>query len=151
MLSRLLHTPSPSGYTDRAVLLVANELEKLGVPYEMTRRGAIRANLEGARRSPDRAVVAHIDTLGVMVKALKSNGRLEVVPIGHWNARFAEGARVTLVTDLGEHRGTLLPLKASGHTFAAEVDSQPSAWSNLELRVDEDLYSMATCCNSACT
>ncbi len=141
MLQRLLRTPSPSGYTDRAVHLVANELERMGVPYEMTRRGAIRATLEGARRSPDRAIVAHIDTLGAMVKALKSNGRLEVVPIGHWNARFAEGARITLITDMGEHRGTLLPLKASGHTFAAEVDSQPSAWNNLELRIDENAQS----------
>ncbi len=136
VLFRLLHTPSPSGYTDRIVHLVADELDKLDVPLEMTRRGAIRATLQGERSSPDRAVVAHIDTLGAMVKALKSNGRVEVVPIGHWNARFAEGARVTLFTDLSMHRGTLLPLKASGHTFADEVDKQPSNWQNLELRID---------------
>lgn len=137
VLMRLLHTPSPSGFTDRAVHLVGDELDRMGVAYEMTRRGAIRANLEGRHRSPDRAVVAHIDTLGAMVKALKPNGRAEVVPVGHWNARFAEGARVTVYTDLGEYRGTLLPLKASGHTYAAEVDAQPSAWTNIELRIDE--------------
>lgn len=75
MLFRLLHTPSPSGYTDRVVHLVADELDRLGVPVELTRRGAIRATLRGERSSPDRAIVAHIDTLGAMVKALKSNGR----------------------------------------------------------------------------
>jgi len=137
VLFRLLNTPSPAGYTDRAVHLVADELDKLGVPVELTRRGAIRATLKGERSSPDRAVVAHIDTLGAMVKGLKSNGRLEVIPVGHWNARFAEGARVTLFTDIGAHRGTILPLKASGHTFADEIDKQPSNWQNLELRVDE--------------
>ncbi len=137
VLFRLLRTPSPSGYTDRAVHLVADELDQLRVPVELTRRGAIRATLKGRISSPDRAVVAHIDTLGAMVKALKPNGRAEVVPIGHWNARFAEGARVTLFTDLSMHRGTLLPLKASGHTFAEEVDKQPSNWQNLELRIDE--------------
>jgi peptidase M42 family hydrolase len=137
VLLRLLHTPSPSGFTDRVVHLVAGELDRIGVNYEMTRRGAIRANLKGRHSSPDRAVVAHIDTLGAMVKGLKGNGRAEVVPVGHWNARFAEGARVRVFTDLGEFRGTLLPLKASGHTFAAEVDSQPSAWTNIELRIDE--------------
>lgn len=142
VLLRLLHTPSPSGYTDRVVQLVCDELDRMEVPYEMTRRGAIRANLAGRHSSPDRAVVAHIDTLGAMVKALKPNGRVEVVPVGHWNARFAEGARVTLFTDLGFHRGTLLPLKASGHTFAAEVDAQPSAWSNIELRIDERVGSI---------
>ncbi len=137
VLFRLLNTPSPAGYTDRAVHLVADELDKLGVPVELTRRGAIRATLKGERSSPDRAVVAHIDTLGAMVKALKPNGRLEIVAVGHWNARFAEGARVTLFTDIGVHRGTILPLKASGHTFADEIDKQPSNWQNLELRVDE--------------
>ncbi|MGB5648793.1 MAG: osmoprotectant NAGGN system M42 family peptidase, partial [Sedimenticolaceae bacterium] len=100
ILFRLLNTPSPSGYTDRAVHLIADELDKLGVPVELTRRGAIRATLKGERSSPDRAVVAHIDTLGAMVKGLKPNGRTELVAIGHWNARFAEGARVTLFTDL---------------------------------------------------
>ena len=140
VLFRLLNTPSPSGYTDRVVHLVADELDKLSVPVELTRRGAIRATLEGERSSPDRAIVAHIDTLGAMVKALKPNGRVELVPVGHWNARFAEGARVTLFTDIGTHRGTILPLKASGHTFADEIDKQPSNWQNVELRIDEDCY-----------
>jgi len=141
VLFRLLRTPSPAGYTDSVVHLVADELDQLDVPVELTRRGAIRATLKGEVSSPDRAVVAHIDTLGAMVKGLKSNGRVEVVPIGHWNARFAEGARVTLFTDLSMHRGTLLPLKASGHTFADEVDKQPSNWQNIELRIDEVCHS----------
>lgn len=143
ILFRLLNTASPAGYTDRAVHLVADELDKLGVPVELTRRGAIRATLKGECSSPDRAIVAHIDTLGAMIKGLKTNGRVELVPIGHWNARFAEGARVTLFTELRSHRGTILPLKASGHTFADEVDKQPSNWQNLELRIDERCDSQA--------
>lgn len=135
-LVRLLLTPSPSGYTDRAVHLVCDELERLKVPYELTRRGAIRATLKGEQESPDRAIVAHIDTLGAMIKGFKPNGRLEIVPIGHWNARFAEGARVTIFTDMGSYRGTILPLKASGHTFGPEIDSQPVSWQNVEVRVD---------------
>ena len=142
ILVKLLRTPSPSGYTDRIVHLMCHQLELLGVDFELTRRGAIRATLKGKQSSPDRAVVAHLDTLGAMVKALKPNGRLEVVPVGHWNARFAEGARVTLFADLGTYRGTLLPLKASGHTFAGEVDKQPSSWDNIEMRVDENSYEL---------
>lgn len=142
-LLRLLNTPSPSGYTDRAVHLVCDQLERLGIDYEMTRRGAIRATLKGKQSSPDRAIVAHIDTLGAMVKNLKPNGRLEIVPIGHWNARFAEGARVTIFTEKHAYRGTVLPLKASGHTYAHEIDQQPSTWDNLEIRVDADVRSTA--------
>lgn len=137
ILLKLLMTPSPSGYTDRVVHLVCEELERLGVPFELTRRGAIRATLAGEFERPDRAVVAHIDTLGAMVKGLKENGRLQLVPVGHWNARFAEGARGTLFTDIGQHRGTILPLKASGHTFAPEIDNQPGGWEYVEFRIDE--------------
>jgi len=137
ILLKLLRIASPSGYTDRIVHFICDQLQHLGVDFELTRRGAIRATLKGDCGSPDRAVVAHLDTLGAMVKGLNANGRVQVVPIGHWNARFAEGARVTLFADLGHFRGTLLPLKASGHTFAAEVDAQPSSWDNLEMRIDE--------------
>jgi len=143
LLVRLLYTPSPSGYTDRAVHLVCDELERMGVSFEITRRGAIRASLPGEVASPDRALVAHIDTLGAMVKGLKPNGRLELVPVGHWNARFAEGARCTLFTDAGAYRGTILPLKASGHTFGPEIDRQAGGWEHVELRIDEIAYELS--------
>jgi len=142
ILLRLLFTPSPSGYTDRVVHLVCEELERLDIPFELTRRGAIRAELPGEIAAPDRAIVAHIDTLGAMVKSLKHNGRLELVPIGHWNSRFAEGARCTLFTDISKHRGTILPLKASGHTFAHEIDEQPGGWRNVEFRIDEEVHNL---------
>ncbi len=135
-LARLLATPSPTGYTDTIVRDCCAELERLGVGYEITRRGAIRAIYQGSRRKAARAIVAHLDTLGAQVKGLKENGRLELVPVGHWSARFAEGARATIFTDHGSYRGTILPLKASGHTFADEVDTLPVGWDYVELRID---------------
>ncbi|MCC5794296.1 MAG: osmoprotectant NAGGN system M42 family peptidase [Chromatiales bacterium] len=136
MLARLLAIPSPSGYTDQIVRACCEELDSLGVPYELTRRGAIRAVLEGRTHKPARALIAHLDTLGAQVRALKPNGRLELVPIGHWSSRFAEGARCTLFTRRHSWRGTILPLKASGHAFGNEIDEQPVSWHNVELRVD---------------
>lgn len=136
ILKRLLETPSPTGMTDAAVALVCAELEALGIPFELTRRGAIRTTLAGSAQTPDRAIVGHLDTLGAMVKGIRDNGRLEIVPIGTWSARFAEGARVTIFCEDEQFRGTILPLKASGHVYHEEVDSQPSAWTNLEVRID---------------
>ena len=135
-LLRLLEIPSPSGYTDQIVHFVGEELTQLKIPFELTRRGAIRATLAGSVKEPARAVVAHVDTLGAMVKSLKPNGRLEVMPIGTWSSRFAEGARVTIFSTRGPLRGTILPLKASGHIFNRDVDTQPCAWTNAEIRVD---------------
>ena len=135
-LADLLNTPSPTGYTDEAVWLLCRELERLGLDYEMTRRGALRARLPGRTPKPARAIVAHVDTLGAQVKQVKANGRLELVAIGHWSSRFAEGARATIFSEGGAYRGTILPLKASGHTFNEEVDTQPVNWRQVELRID---------------
>ena len=137
ILEELLTIPSPSGMTDAVTTRVCHELETLGIDYELTRRGAIRGNLSGRQNSPDRAIVAHLDTLGAMVKWIRPNGRLRVVPVGHWSSRFAEGARCTVHCDDGRMlRGTILPLKASGHVYNKEVDSQPTRWDGVELRLD---------------
>jgi peptidase M42 family hydrolase len=136
VLKRLLEIPSPAGYTDTIVRHACEELARLGVAFELTRRGAIRARLPGAESKGARAMIAHLDTLGAQVKYLKDNGRLEVVPIGHWSARFAEGARCTIFTERGSYRGSILSLKSSGHTFNEEVDTHPIGWPHVELRVD---------------
>jgi len=140
ILLKLLAIPSPSGFTDEIVHFTGEELTRLGLEFELTRRGAIRANIPGARRNPDRALVVHLDTLGAMVKNLKDNGRLAVVPIGSWSSRFAEGARVTVFKDQGSERGTILPLKASGHTYNEEIDTQPVSWDQVEVRVDAPAF-----------
>jgi len=135
-LKGLLKIPSPTGFTDAITHAVVDELVRLGVEPEVTRRGAIRAKLKGRVKDPSRALIAHLDTLGAQVKLLKPNGRLELVPIGNWSARFAEGARCTIFTEAGAYRGSILPLKASGHTFNDEIDTQPTGWQHVELRID---------------
>lgn len=135
-LLSLLNIPSPSGYSDQIVHFVGKEVERLGLAFNVTRRGAIRATLPGKQSRLDRAVTAHLDTLGAMVRRLKENGRLALSPIGTWSSRFAEGARVTVFTQAGPRRGTVLPLKASGHVFGDAVDHQPTGWDHVEIRVD---------------
>lgn len=142
-LRALLSIDSPTGYTDQVVRHCSKELSRLGLTPELTRRGAIRAVRQGSRRNGARAIVAHLDTLGAQVKLVKDNGRLELVPIGHWSARFAEGARVTLYSEPGTFRGSVLPLKASGHTFNDEVDTLPVGWPFVELRIDAVTQSKA--------
>ncbi len=136
-LLALLGIHSPTGYTDPIVRSVCQMLKELNIEFELTRRGAIRATLKGNLESPDRAVVTHLDTIGAMVRELKDNGRLGLVPVGTWSARFAEGGRVSIFTDDHIYRGQVLPLKASGHTFDRDVDTQPVGWDHVELRVDE--------------
>lgn len=135
-LLTLLGIHSPTGYTDPIVRCVCEMLEEIGIEFELTRRGAIRATIPGKPGAPDRAVVTHLDTLGAMVKELKPNGRVGITPVGTWSARFAEGARVSIFTDDQIYRGQVLPLKASGHTYNEDIDRQPISWDNVEVRID---------------
>lgn len=99
--------------------------------------------LPGKSAITERALVVHADTIGCMVRDLKGNGRLEVVPVGTFSARFATGARVRIFCDdPGEFvTGTILPLKASGHAFGDEIDTQPSDWEHVEVRIDRKVTS----------
>ncbi|MEK1907447.1 MAG: osmoprotectant NAGGN system M42 family peptidase [Pseudomonas sp.] len=136
VLLEMLAIPSPTGFTDTIVRYVAERLEELGIPFELTRRGTIRATLQGRQNSPDRAVSAHLDTIGASVREIKDNGRLALAAVGCWSSRFAEGSRVSLFTDQGVLRGSVLPLLASGHAFNTEVDQMPISWDHIELRLD---------------
>ncbi|MEE4264454.1 MAG: osmoprotectant NAGGN system M42 family peptidase [Desulfobacteraceae bacterium] len=136
-LVSLLSIHSPAGYTDQIVHFVGDKLADLGIDFNVTRRGAIRATLPGRQNTFDRALAVHLDTLGAMVRELKKNGRLAASPIGTWSSRFAEGARVTVFNSSGPQRGTVLPLKASGHVYGEAIDTQPVSWDQVEVRIDE--------------
>jgi peptidase M42 family hydrolase len=139
----LLRTPSPSGRTDAVMQLVGEIVTGLGVDLSLTRRGVLRATVPGLRAANSRAVVVHADTIGCMVKELKPNGRLLVVPVGTHSARFSEGAHVQVFTDETDvtYTGTVLPLKSSGHTFGDEIDTQGVGWPYVEVRIDAPVSS----------
>ena len=143
VLLEMLAIPSPTGFTDTIVRYVAERLKELGIPFELTRRGTIRATLKGRRYSPDRAVSAHLDTIGAIVREIHANGRVGLAPVGCWSSRFAEGSRVSLFTDSGVLRGSVLPLLASGHAFNTAVDQLPISWDHVELRLDATTASRA--------
>ncbi|KPX33962.1 MULTISPECIES: osmoprotectant NAGGN system M42 family peptidase [Pseudomonas syringae group] len=145
VLLEMLAIPSPTGFTDTIVRYVAERLEELGIPFELTRRGTIRATLKGKQNSPDRAVSAHLDTIGASVREVKENGRLALAAVGCWSSRFAEGSRVSVFTDTGVIRGSVLPLMASGHAFNTAVDEMPISWDHVELRLDAYCTTRADC------
>ncbi|WP_199849449.1 osmoprotectant NAGGN system M42 family peptidase [Blastococcus sp. Marseille-P5729] len=142
VLLQLLQTPSPSGRTDTVMKMIGEIIDGFGVPFTITRRGALIANLPGESATVDRAVVVHADTIGCMVRELKPNGRLAVIPVGTFSPRFAAGARVRIFIDGSQRHltGTILPLKASGHAFGDGVDDQPTDWDHVEVRVDQRVH-----------
>lgn len=143
VLLELLEIPSPTGRTDHVQQYVGERLRALGLPFQVNRRGAILATIDGDRDDVDRTVVVHTDTIGCMVRSITPEGRLRLKPVGTHSARFSEGALVRVFTDDLEAviTGTVLPLKASGHRYNEEVDTQGVGWDHVEVRIDERVES----------
>jgi putative aminopeptidase FrvX len=137
-LAGLLNTPSPTGFTDRAIAYLEQALAPLPLTLRRTHKGALVAEWAGLAASAPRALTAHVDTLGAMVKELKGNGRLRLTKIGgyHWNT--VEGEGCTIFTAAGQVvRGTLLITKASSHVHGQETGQMKREDDTMEVRLDE--------------
>ncbi len=144
MLVGLLNTPSPTGFTDLAMVRVAGYLEEIpGLNVSHTRKGALVATWAGVQADAPRALTAHVDTLGAMVKEIKENGRLRLSRIGGFPWNTVEGEACTVFTASEETlRGSLLLEKASVHVHT-ETNKIERDEKNMELRLDARTASAA--------
>jgi len=138
-LTRLLNTPSPTGYTEAAIALVEQELSVFSkLMLSRTRKGALVARWEGARSDAPRALTGHVDTLGAMVKEIKASGRLSITRIGGLLLNAVETEGCWVHTRRGEKvRGSLLSNSASMHVHGGAVISDLKRDENsMEVRLD---------------
>lgn len=137
-LTKLLDTPSPTGMTEAAIALCEQTLKDFpALTLRRTRKGALTAAWNGAQDHGPRAVTAHVDTLGAMVKEVKSSGRLKLSKIGGFAWNTIEGEGCTVFTHSGRKiRASILLTKASSHVFGGEVGETKRDGDNLEVRLD---------------
>ncbi len=136
-LAGLLNTPSPTGDAERGIAYTERALRTLGLETRRTVKGALLATLVGRSDSAPRAVTAHVDTLGAMVKEIKPNGRLALTQIGGYAWNAIEGEGVTVATEgQGTYRGSVQLTKASSHVHGAAVNETKREAGTLEVRVD---------------
>lgn len=138
VLVDLLHIPSPTGMTGRAIDYVEQALVSLeGLQVSRTRKGAVVAFWRGQRSDEPRALTAHVDTLGAMVKEIKKSGRVKLSRIGGYIWNTIEGEGCTIFSEDGrEYRGTILLEKASSHVFGQEVKDTERSDATMEVRID---------------
>jgi putative aminopeptidase FrvX len=134
----LLNTPSPTGFAAAGIECVERALSAVpALTLGHTRKGALTAAWTGQRDDHPRALTAHVDTLGAMVKEIRPNGRLKLSQIGGypWNTIEGEGCRV--FTGAGKTvRGSILLTKASSHVYGAQVGETKRDGDSLEVRLD---------------
>jgi putative aminopeptidase FrvX len=137
-LSGLIEIPSPTGYAQRAIAYTQQALSAYPLlNLTQTRKGALVVEWPGQHTDAPRALTAHTDTLGAMVKEIKSNGRLKLTKIGGFAWNTVEGEGCTVFPRQGETiRGSLLLTKASGHVHGGQVNELKREDDNMEVRLD---------------
>jgi putative aminopeptidase FrvX len=137
-LRDLLNLPSPTGFAHQAIEFTRAQFSAFPLRLEINRKGALIATWEGERGDAPRGLTAHVDTLGAMVKEIKSNGRLKLTKVGGFAWNTVEGEGVTIYTSAGEtRRGSLLLTKASSHVHGAAVNETKRDDDTMEVRLDE--------------
>jgi putative aminopeptidase FrvX len=137
LIQKLVSIPSPSGNTEKVIGFVEDFFKSLGVDTYRNRKGGLIATLKGKNDTKHRMLTAHVDTLGAMVKEIKSNGRLRLDLIGGFAWNSIEGEYCEIETASGKvYTGTILMHQQSVHVYkdakTAERNQQ-----NIEVRIDE--------------
>lgn len=133
----LLNTPSPTGYTDRAIAYVQNAFSPLPLTTKVTPKGVLVGTWESENEETPRAVTAHVDTLGAMVQGIKENGRLRMTQLGGWIWSSVEGEGLTIFASNGkEYRGAAIPTYASVHAHDNKDRNASRNHNNMEVRID---------------
>jgi len=133
----LVSIPSPSGYTDEVISWVEGRMQELGVETKRNYKGGLIATIEGADSSRQRMLTAHVDTLGAMVKEIKSDGRLRLSLIGGFRFNAIEGEYCEIITGDGKRfTGTILLHQTSVHVYKNNGEIKRDE-QNMEVRLDE--------------
>lgn len=141
-LEKLLNISSPTGNTNKAINFVEKLFKDLKISTRRTVKGALIATIEGKNKNKEVTLSAHIDTLGGMVKEIKSNGRLKISQLGGYAWNTIEGEHVAIETLQGRvYTGTILTTKASSHVHGSETSSIERNGDNMEIRIDERVSS----------
>lgn len=141
-IEELLNIPSPTGNTERAIDFIKSEFENLGIKTKLTNKGALIATIDGKDREKSITFSGHVDTLGGMVKEIKSSGRLKLTKLGGFSWNSVEGEEVIISSQSGkEYTGTIMTTKASVHVHSGEeLDKLARNDENMEVRIDEKVF-----------
>lgn len=134
---RLLSIPSPSGYPRQVCDALMETLEGLGFSPRQLRKGGVVCPLGGEGRPL--VLAAHVDTLGLMVRAVKPDGRLAFTCLGGPSLQAVETENVTVITRGGRHYTGVVELRNASKHVNRDLDSEKRDDTTLEILLDEEV------------
>lgn len=135
IIKDLCEIPSPSGFTKNAVKYLQNYFNKLNYKYTITNKNSLIIDL-GGEGNPV-VFAAHVDTLGAMVRSIKSNGRIRLTKIGGFTGNSIEAENCLVHTrNEKEYSGTVQLIHSSPHVYS-DSSKMERKEENLEIILDE--------------
>lgn len=133
----LLTADSPSGFTDRAARVAVDLAEGLGYKTRRSRKGSVIIEVPGRESGKKLGLCAHIDTLGLMVRAITADGQLSITRIGGPILPTLDGEYCSIYTREGKvYTGTILSLSPAAHVYEDAKD-RPRTEDTMAVRIDE--------------
>ena len=132
---KLCQMPSPSGFTQSIIQTLFEEFDALGHKGSFSNKGSLLVEMGGQGKGL--ILAAHVDTLGAMIRSIKSNGRLRLTKIGGYPENTIEGENCLVHTRQGANfSGTIQLLHPSVHVYE-DVATMQRNESNIEVILDE--------------
>ncbi|MGX7197755.1 M42 family metallopeptidase [Enterococcus olivae] len=140
-LVELLSINSPTGYTKHAIDFVRETVEKLGYQPKTTPKGNLIVEVAGKDTTQTRGMSAHVDTLGLMVRSINSDGTLALTKLGGPLTPTLDGEYCDIITrDEKVYTGTILSNSPSIHVFT-DASTKARDIDNLVVKLDERVES----------
>lgn len=140
-LMELLSINSPTGYTHHAMSFLERRIEQLGYTVTHNAKGNLIVNVEGKRKDITRGLSAHVDTLGLMVRSINSDGTLKLTKLGGPLTPTLDGEYCDIITRSGVvYTGTILSTSPSIHVFE-DASTKKRDIDQLVVKIDERVSS----------
>lgn len=136
-LKELLSINSPTGYTTNAIRFLKSAVENIGYETEVTPKGNLIVSVDGEDTNATRGLSAHVDTLGLMVRSINSDGTLSLTKLGGPLTPTLDGEYCDIITrDNKVYTGTILSKSPSIHVFK-DASKKDRDIDNLVVKLDE--------------
>ena len=140
LLEQIINIDSPTGYCNKVINYLETVVKELGFNYTKSQKGNLIVNVEG-KSNYTIGLSAHVDTLGLMVRSVNSDGTLKFTTLGGplLNTYNAEYCKV--YTREGKvYTGTILSTSPAVHVFP-DSRSKDLKEDTMCVRLDEVVYS----------
>ena len=134
-LNKLMAIDSPSGYTFKIIAMLKEMVESWGFETRLSNKGNLL--ISSGEGEETVGFCAHVDTLGLMVRSIKSDGTLAITKVGGPLLPTLDGEYCKIYTRKGKvYTGTILSNSPSSHVYkdASKLERNDE---NMAVRLDE--------------